>query len=138
MIADGTVDDIRIEKRKRCIPRAELYASVDEFIIQGSVHSTEVELQNLCYGPEDDEGAKRLVWAFKWITAEIRAGLNWDMINAVLSRLMVLHKDTIENRPEVNKALADVQKAHAPEHDFLEEQFNRVQVLCDLVLGVQF
>ena len=137
VIADATLEEIIIEKRKRCIPRAELYAEVDKFFLESKVDDIVIEIQSLCYGPDDSEGVKRIVWMLNWIKAEIKAGLNWDMINAILNRMMLVHQDVMKSCPEVNKALGEV-RVHVPTHTALEEQFMKLSVMCDLLLGVQY
>mmetsp|Transcript_11657 Transcript_11657/g.14539 ORF Transcript_11657/g.14539 Transcript_11657/m.14539 type:complete len:104 (-) Transcript_11657:1950-2261(-) len=63
------------------------------------------ELQSLCLGPEDDDGASLLNVTLEWIRIELFAGTNFELVQAYLNRVLKLHGETLRQRPELYSKL---------------------------------
>src|SRR6185312_8842607 len=70
--------------------------------------STEIdmELHSCSLGPEDDVGARVLMALLEWIVVELKAGTNFELVQAILARLMHAHGETLSERDELKVVLA--------------------------------
>ena len=68
------------------------------------------ELQSLCLGIEDDDGAGLLGVTLEWIRIELCAGTNFELVQAFLHRVLKLHAETLRGRPELLSMLKKLNK----------------------------
>ena len=137
MEADATKLTSIIEKRKRALPRAQAYAKVSELVSTQTISATDYEIRSLAVDEHDDEGAARIFMTLRWILATLDAGLHWDMINAVLDRVLDAWHDVLRARPELKALLQKVHDVHTTQQRQLEGDYNTVLCMMDHMAGLQ-
>lgn len=57
--------------------------------------AVDLELRALCSGPDDEDGITLLGSLLAWFTQRLRAGTDFEVLEAYLHRALLLHGDTV-------------------------------------------
>jgi len=88
------------------------YGAVVAHLATLSPSAVDFEIRNMTLGTiEDEDGAHLLSVALDWVLAELQARTNFELCQAILSRVLALHSELLVARPELQARLAPLQKA---------------------------
>ena len=102
-------EDIDPEKMEY-VKRSRYFMEFIEKLKDMSPSAIDYEIRSLSFGPEDDSGARVLLVWLEWISVEIKAGSNFEMIQSILSRILQIHGETVTQREELKHVLERIQE----------------------------
>jgi len=92
--------------------KANLFADVVDYLNSLSPSAIDFELRSCTLGPEDDDGCHLLGLLFDWLSYELQMKKNFELVQAIISRIIELHSDTIVARVELDTMLQSVLEYH--------------------------
>ncbi|CAK9109549.1 WD repeat-containing protein 36 (T-cell activation WD repeat-containing protein) (TA-WDRP) [Durusdinium trenchii] len=87
------------------------FAPVLEHLMALSPSAIDFELQSVSLGPEDDDGGGLLRLLLEWIHLELKRKTNFEVVQALLHRVLVVHHDSCSQRPELHALLCEIRSA---------------------------
>jgi len=99
------------------------FAAVVGHLKEMSSSAVDFELQAFTLGPEDDDGCHLLGSLLDWILFELQRGTNFELVQAILNRVLTIHQDSLLSRQELHNRL----------YRILDEQKRQRKCIQDLV-----
>jgi U3 small nucleolar RNA-associated protein 21 len=108
----AALEEAHAEHEVRGARTAEAFTDAVQLLKAMTPSAVDFELRNVSLGfVEDDDGAKLLAVILDWLLAELRGRTNLEVAQAVLSRVLALHAETLAARPELQARLRPLQLA---------------------------
>ena len=84
------------------------YTNVVGEVKRMSPSAVDFEIQSLCLGVEDDDGARQVRLVLKWLVIELKAGTNFEVVQAFLHRVIHVYKEVLQERDELRQLVAEL------------------------------
>jgi U3 small nucleolar RNA-associated protein 21 len=109
---DSDSDDSEADDEARArylnVKRALAFNGFVDHMNSLSPSAIDYELRSLSVGPEDEEGARVLSAWLEWILYELKAKMNFELVQSILGRMIKVHGETFQAREELRRILAGI------------------------------
>ena len=106
--ADTTSEEAEVWQRLQTV-----YAEVVREVKGMSPSAIDFEIQSLCLGVEDDDGARQVRLTLRWLLVELQAGSNFELIQAYLHRVIHVYKEILQEREELRQLVGQLHSVQA-------------------------
>jgi len=99
--SSGDDDDGEGLPSKASLQKVQQFATFVQELTRLSPSAIDFEIRSLSLGSEDEEGARSIQIWLEWILLELQGRSNFELIQAVLGRMIKLYSEVLAEREEL-------------------------------------